>query len=258
MAMFAPKPGCPLCGIVASALPSSSNSWGNPPSSNPSSATDILWRDENFTAYREKLHPVSSRGHVIIAFNLHVPSIYTLSSTDLPLLYNVKNLATRLLTALNASSASTASAETSNPPDRHPRFRIGFITPPFKDNKIPVTDHLHCHAYVEPSDRLGWLRGLAYGSLAWYDIDDLIAEIRESVSNNRVKSGYENRQNAPIDQVPQAGARCGTANGVETTEPGLTQTGRDLEDGETSPLPTTPTTPTSSSPMLRPHHPLRT
>jgi hypothetical protein len=40
----------------------------------------------------------------------------------------------------------------------------------------------------------------------------------ESVSNNRIKSGYENRQNAPINRIPDAGARAGTANGLETTE----------------------------------------
>jgi len=132
---------------------------------------------------------------------------------------------------------------------KNPRFRIGFITPPFKDNKIPVTDHLHAHAYIEPSC-VGWWRGLAYGSLAWYAIDDLIAEIRESVSNNRVKSGYENRQNAPIDKVAQAGARSGTADGREMTNPGLTQTEHDLEEGTRS-LPQTPS-------MLTAHHPLRT
>jgi hypothetical protein len=58
------------------------------------------------------------------------------------------------------------------------QFRIGFITPPFKDNKIPITDHLHAHAYLAPADLLGWWRGVAYGPLAWYPIDDLIAEIR--------------------------------------------------------------------------------
>jgi len=40
----------------------------------------------------------------------------------------------------------------------------------------------------------------------------------ESVSNNRVKSGYEDRKNAPINLIPDAGARAGTANGRETTE----------------------------------------
>jgi hypothetical protein len=51
----------------------------------------------------------------------------------------------------------------------------------------------------------------------------------ESVSNNRVKSGYANRQNAPIDLVPDAGARAGTANGRETTESSLVSP--DVEEG---------------------------
>ena len=61
---------------------------------------------------------------------------------------------------------------------RPPTFCIGFITPPFRDVRIPVTDHLHAHAYVAPANQLGWFRGVAYSSLAWYDIDDLVAEIR--------------------------------------------------------------------------------
>jgi len=248
--MFEPKKGCPLCSIVASGLTTSSNSPSSANSTDPE--VQILHRDENFTAYREKVNPVSTKGHIIIAFNLHVPSLYTLSSADLPLLVNVRNLATRLLTALDTTESSTPSSSTqsfSTQLEKNPRFRIGFITPPFKDNKIPVTDHLHAHAYIEPSC-VGWWRGLAYGSLAWYAIDDLIAEIRESVSNNRVKSGYENRQNAPIDKVAQAGARSGTADGREMTNPGLTQTEHDLEEGTRS-LPRTPS-------MLTAHHPLRT
>jgi hypothetical protein len=135
---------------------------------------------------------------------LHVPSIYTLvsalilpavsllltivqSSSDLPLLVNIRNLATRLLVSLlPPSSPITPSAlpddpafPSSNPPQSNTsQFRIGFITPPFKDNKIPVTDHLHAHAYIVPADLMGWWRGIAYGPLAWYAIDDLIAEIR--------------------------------------------------------------------------------
>jgi len=58
------------------------------------------------------------------------------------------------------------------------KFRIGFITPPFRDTKIPVTDHLHAHAYAEPADLMGWWRSVAYSPVAWYAIDDLIAEIR--------------------------------------------------------------------------------
>lgn len=83
-----------MCSIVAAAahdprLPPSS------PSASP--APDILWRDDNFTIYREHTYPVSSKGHLIIVFkcvfahhciapadpplamsSLHVPSLYNL------------------------------------------------------------------------------------------------------------------------------------------------------------------------------------
>ncbi|KAI0034952.1 hypothetical protein K488DRAFT_76959 [Vararia minispora EC-137] len=223
--MFPPKPGCPMCGIVAQAprhthpveAPVSSPSTSGPP------VPEILWRDNDFTAYREKTNAVSSKAHVVIVFNLHVPSLYLLSSSDLPLLVRIRDLATRLLTSfLPASSpllTATTTPGTSQPPHlpRPSNFCIGFITSPFYDTKIPVTDHLHAHAYILPADKLGFFRGVAYSGIAWYDIDDLIAEIRESVSNNRVKSGHANRKNAPIERVPDAGARAGTANGLETT-----------------------------------------
>jgi hypothetical protein len=93
---FAPKAGCPMCGIVSTALHSqisSSTFQSAPNSSSSSNKPDILWRDENFTIYKEKVNPVSSKAHIIIAFksvlgycfshnssihSLHVPSIYTL------------------------------------------------------------------------------------------------------------------------------------------------------------------------------------
>lgn len=56
----------------------------------------------------------------------------------------------------------------------------------------------------------------------------------ESVSNNRVKSGYENRKNAPINLIPDAGARAGTANGRETTEAPIALPD-DIEDGRRHP-----------------------
>ncbi|KIY51374.1 hypothetical protein FISHEDRAFT_71002 [Fistulina hepatica ATCC 64428] len=218
---FAPKLGCPMCGIVSSASLDASQDYPLFQTNAARPQVEVLWKDENFTAYREKMNPISSRGHIIIAFNLHVPSIYTLSSTDLPLLVNMRNLATRLLNALmtlnSPSSPSGGPSSTGIAPlQNNQQFRIGFITPPFKDNKIPVMDHLHAHAYIAPADLMGWWRGIAFGPIAWYAIDDLIAEIRESVSNNRVKSGYPNRGKAPIDTVPDAGARSGTADGRET------------------------------------------
>lgn len=61
---------------------------------------------------------------------------------------------------------------------------------------------------------------------------------RESVSNNRIKSGYENRPKAPIDMVPSAGARAGHADGVETTRTGIANLDSQLEDGEALTAPT--------------------
>lgn len=240
MSSFASRPGCPMCSIVSSASHITPNSPRSPSFPPGSTHPEVIWTDENFTVYREKANPVSSKVHLIIPFNLHVPSIYTLSSSDLPLLVNVRNLAIRLLSPYLAPSApSTPSGSSTfpstNSDDPNNKFHIGFITPPFKDNKIPITDHLHAHAYIGPADLLGWWRGIAYSSVGWYDIDDLIAEIRESVSNNRVKSGYENRRQAPIDMVPGAGARAGTANGIETTEPGLVGSQPTIEDGGISP-----------------------
>ncbi|OSX67790.1 hypothetical protein POSPLADRAFT_1127029 [Postia placenta MAD-698-R-SB12] len=193
---FAPKPGCPMCSIVASANHLSEDSAASP---------QIIWRDENLTAYRETASPVSSLGHIIIVFKQVVDS-ENLEDTpsDLPLLASLRDVSQRLLSAA--------------PPHPTPSFRIGFITPPFRDIRIPVTDHLHAHAYILPADRMGWVRSVGFGSLAWYAIDDLMAEIREESSNNRVRSGPTSR---PIDSVPSAGARVGTADGTETTKPSI-------------------------------------
>ena len=133
------------------------------------------------------------------------------SSSDIPLLVSLRTLAQRLLSnyitpipPLSAGLIPPSTATPSSTPGQNTpfplaspirsssplpstslndplvdsTFHIGFITPPWKDNKIPVKDHLHVHAYVEPLDLAGWWRGVSYGPLAWYAIDDLIAEIR--------------------------------------------------------------------------------
>ena len=46
---FAPKPGCPMCGIVSAAASSAPGTPGSP--SNSPKQHEILWRDENFTIY---------------------------------------------------------------------------------------------------------------------------------------------------------------------------------------------------------------
>ena len=184
----------------------------------------------------------------------------------------MRNLGRRLLSA-SLPPISSGHNTTTSPQHTESQFRIGFITPPFKDNKIPVTDHLHAHAYLAPADQLGWWRGVAYSPLAWYAVDDLIAEIRlafylrhmplfrlivyivrESVSNNRVKSGYENRINAPIDMVPDAGARTGAANGNEFTTSTLAVP--DVEDGVRPLSPSSPRTSFASSSSRASHLPI--
>lgn len=77
---------------------------------------------------------------------------------------------------------------------------------------------------------------------------------RESVTNNRIKSGYENRMRAPIDMVPSAGARAGRADGIETTGTGIANLDSQLEDGEALTIPTMHTSPQSSNNQsLTPH-----
>ncbi|KAK7694362.1 hypothetical protein QCA50_001548 [Cerrena zonata] len=249
---FAPKSGCPMCSIVATAVHAPSHSPRNPAFPAGSKQAEVLWRDDNFTIYRERANPVSSKGHLLVVFNLHVPSIYMLSTSDLPLLVTLRDLSRRLLSSLLPSSTpqSSPSIQAVTPvtaqtpaqllPTRaasssnNELFRIGFITPPFKDSKIPVTDHLHAHAYILPADLMGWWRAVGFSNLAWYDVDDLIAEIREESSNNRVRSGPSTHDRPrPIDQVPTAGARRGLSNGVETTDSSLAVD--DIEDPESQP-----------------------
>ncbi|KAL5518647.1 hypothetical protein ACEPAH_330 [Sanghuangporus vaninii] len=278
---FPSKSGCPMCSIVSRASGSASTSLPvqSPmasPTSRPSSRSrtrngkakddepEIIWHDEKFTVYSERAHPVSSTAHLVIIFNLHVPSLYMLSTSDVPLLVQLRDLAHRLLTDLTShirfpssptSPRNPSSPAFPSPPDTaeqsgnnnaetgteagagagvqiESQFRVGFITPPFKDSQIPVKDHLHAHAYVAPMDRCGWWRSIAYSPIAWYAIEDLIAEIREESSNNRIRSSSSSGAPTstaasssgrlrPIDRVPNAGARSGTADGHETTERGL-------------------------------------
>ncbi|KZW02063.1 hypothetical protein EXIGLDRAFT_665813 [Exidia glandulosa HHB12029] len=257
---FAARPGCPMCSIASSAqsnaIPPSPLPTSSFLTSSNSNGPDILWRDDNFTAYHEKANPVSSKGHVIILFNLHVPSIYSLSTTDLPLLIGMQRIAQRLLSQLAPPPAPSSPDPNGAPtpgiaplaPD-YSHFKIGFISYPFKDSKIPVTDHLHAHCYVGEPDLAGWWRKMAYGPLAWYSIEDLIAEIRETSTNNRVKvkTGAELR---PIDTVPTAGARTGLPDGRETTVASIGVL--DPEEGVSLATPATPPTARRQSTLTDP------
>ncbi|KAH7104176.1 hypothetical protein BKA62DRAFT_742081 [Auriculariales sp. MPI-PUGE-AT-0066] len=225
--LFAPRPGCPMCSIASSARDRMQSPSGHSlfsSSSSSSNTPDILWRDDNFTAYHEK------------PTHLHVPSIYSLSTTDLPLLVALQRIGQRLLSQISPvppPASPSIAAPTQGTPALAPQdmsiYKIGFISSPWKDSKIPITDHLHAHAYVDKPDLAGWWRGVAYGPLAWYAMEDLIAEIRETSSNNRVKVKLNPQETRPIDTVPLAGARAGTASGYETTISGVGQL--DAEQG---------------------------
>lgn len=65
---FAPRAGCPMCSIVATAQHGPSHSPRSPNFPPGSKAPEVLWRDDNFTIYRERASPVSSKGHLIIVF----------------------------------------------------------------------------------------------------------------------------------------------------------------------------------------------
>ncbi|KAH9044734.1 hypothetical protein EDB85DRAFT_1826064, partial [Lactarius pseudohatsudake] len=109
----------------------------------------------------EKTNPVSSKGHIIVRqlpphaclylvlmtklTSLHVPSIYMLSSSDLPLLTFLRDTTTKLLTSLlpmdlpllSPTSAGPLNTTSTQPYTRPSNFRIGFITPLFRDSRIP-------------------------------------------------------------------------------------------------------------------------
>ena len=72
-----------MCSIASTASASSPRS--------PSAAAkqpEILWRDDNFTAYRETANPVSSKGHIVVVFKcVFAPATLLLPSVlFLPLL----------------------------------------------------------------------------------------------------------------------------------------------------------------------------
>lgn len=49
----------------------------------------------------------------------------------------------------------------------------------------------------------------------WWNLEDLRAEIREETSNNRIKSGYDDRLDSPLDKVPDAGSVAGLPSALD-------------------------------------------
>ena len=64
-----------MCGVVSSASHAPSNSPRSPSFPVGAAQPEVLWRDDNFTAYREKANPVSTNGHITIAFK-YVPLLF--------------------------------------------------------------------------------------------------------------------------------------------------------------------------------------
>lgn len=69
---------------------------------------------------------------------------------------------------------------------------IDLDNPSSRIPSIPLsTPHVHLNAFLLPMDRIGWTdvsRNWSFGPLGFYGIEDLIAEIRETESNCRVKT----------------------------------------------------------------------
>ena len=57
-----------MCGIVASAVHTPAHTTASPSFPGGSNTPEVLWRDDNFTVYRERAYPVSSKGHLIFVF----------------------------------------------------------------------------------------------------------------------------------------------------------------------------------------------
>lgn len=180
---------------------------------------EIIFHDNDITVYapegKERLCPEGR--HLIIVLNRHLESVYDLSPSDIPLLSHILATTQQLLLSIPAAS-STADAERRRKLDAKD-IMVGFVGNLRRDPQSPHA-HLHAHAMFGPMDSKlpgasMWRRKVIFGPMNWWGVEDLRAEIRESASNNRVKSGYADRAKAPIDQVPDAGAITGLPNALD-------------------------------------------
>ncbi|KAL7421748.1 hypothetical protein Q5752_003519 [Cryptotrichosporon argae] len=220
--------GCVVCGIVASAASTLPASPGVPASSLPDSAAhagpsshtptprgstlvgarQVVYHDADITAYPAEGRERLAERHIVVALSRHVQTVYELGPSDIPLLSHLLATAQRLLLSAATSDAERGVTERD--------IRVGFVGTLMRDPASPHA-HLHAHAYVAPiSSKYAsfWRRNVVYTAANWWSIEDLRAEIRESTSNNRVKSGYPDRA-GPIDRVPDAGAQVGLPNALD-------------------------------------------
>ncbi|KAL0250523.1 hypothetical protein I308_102701 [Cryptococcus tetragattii IND107] len=178
---------------------------------------EVVYHDKDITVYKaEGNERLCQDGrHIIVVVNEHLQSVYEFGASDIPLLSHVLDTAAQILN----SAAATAGNDVERGTGKE-KLQVGFVGSIIKDPQSPHA-HLHAHAYLPPIDtKLSgaslWRRNVIFGSLNWWSIEDLRAEIRQATSNNRVKTGYEYRQ-APIDKVPDAGAAIASANALDPT-----------------------------------------
>jgi hypothetical protein len=131
-----------------------------------------------------------------------------------PLLSKIISTTQRLLLERAATSASEAERGFTTKD-----IRIGFVNGMPSDPAMPYP-HLHAQAFLGNFDRklpgsTMWRRTVVFNLFNWWGVEDLRAEIREESSNCRVKSGYEDRFDSPIDKVPDAGAVAGLPNALD-------------------------------------------
>ncbi|WRT66285.1 uncharacterized protein IL334_003238 [Kwoniella shivajii] len=189
------------------------------------SGKEVVHQDSEVTVYKAqgKESLCSDGKHLIVVLNKHLENVYDLGPSDVPLLSHIIELSNRLLGSLPAQANSSSSdAERGKGKGKENDVRVGLVGSVMKDPQCPHA-HLHAHAMLGPVDTSlpgasFWRRNVVFGTMNWWGIEDLRAEIREETSNNRVKSGYQHRDRAPIDRVPDAGSLAGLPNALDPSD----------------------------------------
>ncbi|WVF71540.1 hypothetical protein IAT40_006348 [Kwoniella sp. CBS 6097] len=194
-----------------------------------SAGKEVVFQDEDLTIYRAegKERLCSGENHLIVVINKHLESVYDFGPSDVPMLGHIIDTARHILSTATISgggsggnsSATASEAERGKGKGKEDDFRVGFVGSVMRDPQCPHK-HLHAHAMIGLIDTslpgaTFWRRNMVFGGVNWWSVEDLRAEIREETSNNRVKSGYEHRDRAPIDRVPDAGSVAGFPNALE-------------------------------------------
>jgi len=168
---------------------------------------EVLWRDDNFTAYRERpiqsrlrvisllyssasslslsptppplthrlqsprpLHLLSRMSRLLHSRSLSLSLLLLKSSSDLPLLVSVRDLAARLLNSLRPSSTPDIPSPLALPHQHPPSspvvrlpHRLHHLSLPRQQNTRhrPISTRTPTSS---PPDQLGWFRGVAYSS----------------------------------------------------------------------------------------------